>query len=84
MGPADASRPQHRFTCHIQLEVLPAGHGYHLSVIDSGVKGIHGEGGGAVYDAVPRVQDTAHEQVYQLVGAATHLQEVNSEERHQR
>ena len=60
-------------TCHIQLEALQARHGDDAGVVDGCVKGVHGEGGGAVHDAVSRLQHAAHEQVYELICPAAHL-----------
>jgi len=61
-------------TWHIHAEVCSPRHGDHLGVVDGRVKGVHRERRRRVHDAVAGVQHAAHQQVYELVRAATHLQ----------
>ena len=62
-----------RLTWHINPEIGQTRHGDKLSVIDGCIKNIHGERGWTVDDGISRVQHTAHEEVYELVCATTHL-----------
>ena len=45
------------------------------AAVDVRVKGVHSEGGGAVDDRVPRLQDAPHEQVEQLVRPAANCRQ---------
>ncbi len=57
----------------VQAEALKARYGDDTRVVDGSVEDVHGEGGWAVHQAVPRVQRAPHHQVYQLIRAAPHL-----------
>mmetsp|Transcript_11593 Transcript_11593/g.32619 ORF Transcript_11593/g.32619 Transcript_11593/m.32619 type:complete len:348 (-) Transcript_11593:386-1429(-) len=54
----------------VQLEAGEPRHGHHASCVDGRVKLVHGEGRRTVDNCVAGLQDTPHEQVYELVGTA--------------
>lgn len=60
-------------TLDIQSEPFQTGYRDDTRVVHSCVEDVHGEGGRAVHDTVPRVQSTPHEQVDQFIRATAHL-----------
>ena len=66
----------HSLTWDVYPEAIQPRDGDDFSAIDCSVKGIHCEGRRAVHNAVSRIQTAPHEQVYQLICPASHLQQV--------
>lgn len=67
------SPPSLTLALHIDAEALQTRHLHHRGPVDLCIVGIHAERGGAVDDAIARLQGAPHQEIEQLVGAGAGL-----------